>query len=79
MSSLKETVVAALILFVVAYLVLHLAGCAGLRSDVAEATYLGQQLECVDKFATRKQIDACRADVRRKWGITETTRDGGAE
>lgn len=54
-----------------------LAGCAAAKAEEAEATYLGQQLRCVDQYATRPDIDSCRRKVRAAWGITETARDGG--
>lgn len=76
---IKETFVAAGVLLFVCWLVLHFAGCAGAAESVAEATYLGQQLSCVDKYPTRKAIDACRLEVRKRWGIAETARDGGVE
>lgn len=64
----------------VLWLIAHAAGCIDARPAVAEATYLGQQLRCVDKYNTRDAIEACRARVRRDWGIAETvTKDAGGD
>lgn len=55
-----------------------LLACSGpQKSAEAEASYLGQQLACVDKFDTRAAIDECRRLVRLQWGIAETSKDGG--
>ena len=35
----------------------------------AGAGFAAQQLACVDTFADRHNIDACRAKVRAAWGI----------
>jgi len=57
-----------------------LIGCsAGMKSAEAEATYLGQQLRCVDQAKTRDESEECRRKVRLAWGISETTRDAGAD
>ncbi len=72
-----EVLAAAAIAVAVTY---YAAGCAGAKEAVAEATYLGQQLECVDHLQTKADIDGCRASVRRRWGIVETvTKDAGGE
>lgn len=55
-----------------------LSACTGLKGAAAEATYLGQQLECVDQARTLVESDECRAKVRERWGIVETRADGGA-
>ena len=72
-----------------------LAGCVSsqeVRERAADVTYLAEHLRCVDREpslsfdapqearrAAHARIDVCRADVRRRWGITETARkDGGA-
>jgi outer membrane murein-binding lipoprotein Lpp len=73
-----------------------LAGCVSsqeVRERAADVTYLAEHLRCVDREpslsfdapqearrAAHARIDVCRADVRRRWGITETAarKDGGA-
>lgn len=51
--------------------------CGSYRESAAEASYLAQQLHCVDKANSREQADQCRAEVNRKWGIIEARKDGG--
>lgn len=53
---------------------LFIVACSGVKPtpEVAEATYLTEQLECVNKNETRVAIDACRDQVRVKW-----SKDGG--
>lgn len=61
-------------------LVVTLLGCSAPQKQVeAEAAYLGQQLDCVDKYATRPAIDECRKAVRARWGIAETVKDAGGD
>ena len=54
-----------------------LVGCAGasdaLKSEAAAAAYLAEQLECVDRAATRDEATACRNAVKAKWAA----KDGG--
>jgi hypothetical protein len=50
-----------------------------MKAVEAEATYLGQQLRCVDRAATLAESQTCRASVDEAWGIHHTVRDGGAE
>lgn len=59
-------------------------GCASFFSETdkkaaAESAYLAEHLRCVDTYNTRAQIDACRAAVQVRWGITVTSRDGGGD
>lgn len=83
MSSIKETIAAAVLLVLAYVAIAHcVGGCVSpkeAKEAAAEATYLGQQLECVDNLHTRADIDGCRASVRKRWGIVETIRDGGTE
>lgn len=45
-------------------------GCSpALGPAEAGAGYAAQQLACVDTYADRHNIDACRAKVRAAWGI----------
>lgn len=55
------------------------AACAGgaTQQNVAMRTYEGEQAACVAAYATRAEIDACRATVRRLWGLEP--RDAGGE
>ena len=78
MKSVIETFLLIVFLITLGVLVTHFGiGCASVKESVAEATFLGQQLECVNNLETKRDIDACRNSVRRKWGKPE--RDGGAE
>ena len=58
-------------------------GCSAgqqIKEATAEATYLGQQLACVDRSPSRELADECRREVRKRWGVSETvTRDGGSD
>ena len=49
--------------------VLTLGCAAALGPEAAGASYASQQLACVDTYADRHNIDACRAKVRAEWGI----------
>jgi hypothetical protein len=49
------------------------------KEQAADATYAAEHLRCVADFHSDPEIDACRARVRARWGIVETTRkDGGS-
>ncbi len=54
--------------------VLHFWGCVPPKASQAEATYLAQQLACVERYETRVEIDDCRERVWADWGITQTKR-----
>lgn len=44
----------------------------------AGGTYASEHMWCVERFNSDVEIDACRAAVRRRWGIVDTARkDGG--
>lgn len=50
----------------------------GDKAAQAEDAYRAQQLKCADDYDTRAEIDACRREVRKEWGIVETSaKDGG--
>lgn len=49
---------------------------ATMKAKEADVGYFAQQLKCVDENPTKVEIDACRAEVKRRW---EAARDGGAE
>lgn len=81
--------------FIVAGLALFagtFVGCATLQAEkaAAEASYLGEQLRCVDAepkpaadagadvvAAARARIDACRAKVREQWTVADAAVEGG--
>ena len=44
------------------------------KSELADSTYAAEMQACVAASKTREESHACRADVRKKWGV-----DGGAE
>ncbi len=68
MKSLRETAVVGLILLALACVYAYFAqGCKPALEKTAEATYLGQQLECVDNLQTKADIDGCRDSVKRRW------------
>lgn len=68
---------AALVAGAVAYV--DCAPSQAVKEAAAESVYLTEHLRCVDKFETREAIDACRSDVRRRWGIAETITDAGRD
>ena len=43
-----------------------------IKGAESETVYLAQQLRCVEKYASKPDIDTCRMHVRERWGITET-------
>ena len=49
----------------------------------AGGAYAAEHMACVERYRTDPEIDACRADVRKRWGIAETSargpRDAGAD
>lgn len=49
------------------------------RVRAAEGAYLAEHLRCVERYDTTPEIDACRAAVRQRWGITSTVRDAGGD
>ncbi len=50
--------------------------CAAAAAPTAEASYLAQQLECVDKASSRQAADICRDAVRKAW-TTDAGTEGG--
>ncbi len=68
-----------LLIGIVGFLAAHcLIGCASRDAAAAEAAYTADHLRCVDKATTLAESKACRADVDRRYGIVQTTKDGGA-
>lgn len=70
-------------LFAVLSIVGHCTGCAPskeAKEAAAEATYAAEHLSCVERFDTTQAINACRAGVRARWGISDTrARDAGVD
>lgn len=80
MKSVKEGLAICLALFAVVVIVGHCAACSPAPkptpADAAKTTYLGEHLACVEKYRTDPEIDACREEVRKRWG---KPRDAGAD
>ncbi len=77
MKSTRDAVVIAAICVGTALVVLHiLTGCVPQEAKpaLAEATYLAQQLECIDHLETKEDIEGCRESVKRRWA-----RDAGRD
>lgn len=75
--------VVSLTLALAALLVLagHFVGCVPLEAKqaAAEDAYQAQEKQCVDDYTARADIDRCRSDVHKQWGIAETVHDAGAD
>lgn len=69
MKRLRETLGVVVFLIGLGLLVAKLTSClpVEVKQAAAEATYLGQQLECVDNLETKQDIDGCRASVKARW------------
>jgi hypothetical protein len=61
-----------LVLFGFGGAVLGLAHCTALKEDTAEATYSGQQAECVAEAQSLAQSKKCRAEVDARWGRVDS-------
>ena len=59
-----------------AVLVLAACGAAAAERSTAEATYLAQQLACVDDNPNKWAIDACRDAVKQAWANGDAGADG---
>lgn len=60
----------------------YVSGCApsqAVKERAADGAYLADHMKCVEGHNTNAAINACRADVRRRWGIAETVRDAGGD
>lgn len=75
--SLRETVafVAVVLVAVLGLAMCRPPGSAG--EAAAEAAYAGELLRCVDKATTLAESKACRAEVDRRWNITQTVSEAG--
>lgn len=72
----KETVVALLALVFVYGLIAHCTGCIdAYKPEIAAAGYQAQQMRCVEQYADKEHIDACRERVRTAWA----SRDAGSD
>lgn len=50
------------------------------QEAAAAGTYAIEHMNCVEKYDTNAEINACRDEVRRRWGIVTTvTKDAGAD
>lgn len=47
------------------------------KPDVAAAGYELQQQKCVDDYADREHIDACRAKVKAAWLSSDAGKESG--
>ena len=45
----------------------------------AAAAYGREHVACAKPGRTNAEINACRDEVRRRWGVVETSRDAGAD
>ncbi len=82
MNSVRETIAFAIVLGACAVIVAHCTSCSAPGPHVPayctdERLYTAALLRCVDKAATVAESRACRADVNKTCGITETVRKGG--
>lgn len=54
------------------------AGCFEQPKQIeAAAGYEAQQMRCVEQYADRASIDACRAKVKAAWLVTDAGSEGG--
>lgn len=69
-------VLAVLFLFFLALAAMFaIGGCAHPSPAMAEASYTAQLLECASNEPSRAASRACRAEVDRKWGVTDAGAD----
>jgi outer membrane lipoprotein-sorting protein len=60
----------------------YVCGCADAKSAkeaAAEGAYLAEHMKCVQTYDTNDEINTCRDEVRRRWGIVTTVRDAGGD
>ena len=86
MSQLREVVVVGIVLGAAIAALAQCAGCSGSQAAndaavqiAADKAYAAEHLWCVERHNTNAEIDACREEVRRRWGITTTVRDAGGD
>lgn len=84
MNSVRETIVAGMVLVLIFGVMAHCMGCWPKASKptpaqvAAEASYGAALLACVEEAKTLAESKACRAKVDAAWGVTQTATDGGA-
>ena len=78
---IRETVAFGLVMLVCLAIVAHCTGCVSreAKEAAADSAYAAEHLRCVDKYETKREIDACRSAVRIRWGIAEAVHDAGAD
>lgn len=79
---LRETLAVSLLLVVALIIATKCTGCGPsqqAKEAAAEGAYAAEHLKCVDAYDTNEDINRCRSEVRRRWGIAETVRDGGSD
>jgi hypothetical protein len=71
-----------LALWAATFIVGHLCGCIDSKTakeHAAEGAYLAEHMKCVQTYDTNDEINRCRDEVRRRWGIVTTVRDAGGD
>ncbi len=65
------------ILILLAFLVERSLGCASraAKEAAAETTYIGQQMDCVEKFGVKQDIEDCRNAVKARWSVKDAGGD----
>lgn len=61
--------------FLLSLMALSAPGCAGAQSATADSAYGTETANCLQDAGSRAEVDACRRDVKAKFGIL----DGGAK
>lgn len=77
MTAIRRFVATGLALFAALWIAAHCQACGALKSSEAEATFLGQQVACIDKYETKADIDRCRRRVQAAWA--GDAGDGGGQ
>lgn len=71
---MRETIVFIALMAVILILTVRCTP-AELAQDAAASSYEAQQMRCVEQYAKKADIDACRVKVKLAW----STLDGGAQ
>ncbi len=78
MKSVKDTACLIAFLLLLTFMVSKAIGCVPreAKEAAAEGTYLGQQIDCVDKWKPNQPaIDECRDAVKARWGVKDAGGD----
>jgi len=51
--------------------------CTEAKQIEAASGYEAQQMSCIDQYARRADIDACRARVKAAWSTVDAGSEGG--